>query len=144
VETHHQCWLREQQEALLQATQQGHLLQPMNPAVLPQQLQGMQNQLPVNLQGVQQPSAGRAQAGAAAQGGAAAAGGAQLGAGAQEGAGQVTAQIPHAPMEQVQGVLDFIDRNQFQAYMLGIKLLSERDKFECKEENLKNFLDTLD
>jgi len=119
----------------------------MNPAVLPQQLQGMQNQLLLNPQGIQQPPASRAQAGATAQlgaqaGGAAATGGAQAGAGAQPtGAGQTPVQIPNAPAEQVQGVLNFMDRNQFQTYMLGIKPLSEMDKFNGKEENLKKFLD---
>jgi len=34
-----------------------------------------------------------------------------------------------------------MDRNQFQTYMLGIKPLSEMDKFDCREENLKKFLD---
>jgi len=70
VETRRQRRLREQQEALLQAIQQGHPLLPINPAVLLQQLQGMQNQLPVNPPGPQQPPASRVQAGAAAQVGA--------------------------------------------------------------------------
>jgi len=48
-------------------------------------------------------------------------------------------------MEQVQqGVLDFTNRFKFQTYMLGIKPLMEMDKFNCKEENLKKFLDTFD
>jgi len=39
-------------------------------------------------------------------------------------------------------VLNFTDRNQYQTYMYGIKLLKEDDKFDCTKANLKKFLDS--
>ncbi len=133
METRRQRQIREQQEALL--AQQPHPPVPNAALLLPLPIDAMQAAGAAGVAGAVPPA-----------GGVAAAAGAVAPAG---GAGAI-AGVPifaRAPAEIVQqGYLDLSDRNQCQIYTNGMKPLQalDSDRFDCKEPNLKKFLDFFD